>query len=87
MSFSWESQGPQGTLGEGGAGAAPTAVEGADRQRGRPAGPTVSAATKATGNRAAHICTYPGTATAPLWGKELGPQNPDPHPAAPWLLW
>ena len=38
MNFSWEPQGPRGTLGEGEAGAAPTAVAGADRQRGRPAG-------------------------------------------------
>lgn len=86
MSFSWEPQGPRGTLGEGEAGAAPTAVAGADRQRGRPAGLPFQQP-KATGSRATHICTSPGKATALLWGKELGPQKPDPHPAAPWLSW
>lgn len=25
--------------------------------------------------------------TAPLLGKDLGPQSPDPHPAAAWLSW
>lgn len=67
-----------------GACAAPAAVGNAGERR-RPDGAYRFSSLKGNRKQGHPHLYFPGTATVPLWGKELGPQSPDPHPATAWL--